>query len=97
MTDFHCVYFIVLIPDQLETEKNKLENVLNNNLTKKRERLQQELREVSIEEQDKRLTGFRQDKEEVEKRMSELDSTTHGIVAELLSLFLKCTWYKGNN
>ena len=54
-----------ILPFQLETEKNKLENVLNNNLTKKRERLQQELREVSIEEQDKRLTGYRQDKEEV--------------------------------
>ena len=45
--------------NQLETEKNKLENVLNNNLTKKRERLQQELREVSVEEQNEKLSGFR--------------------------------------
>ena len=52
--------------------------MLNNNLTKKRERLQQELREVSLEEQDKRLTGFRSDKSEVEKRMAELDQQTQG-------------------
>lgn len=63
---------------QLETEKNKLENVLNNNLTKKRERLQQELREVSLEEQDKRLTNYRTEKTEVEKRMAELESSTAG-------------------
>ena len=52
--------------------------MLNNNLTKKRERLQQELREVSLEEQDKRLSGFRTDKSEVEKRMTELDQQTLG-------------------
>ncbi|KAI8792516.1 structural maintenance of chromosomes protein 3, partial [Biomphalaria glabrata] len=61
---------------KLETEKNKLENVLNNNLTKKRERLQQDLREVSLEEQDKRLTTYRADKAEVEKRIAELDTQT---------------------
>ncbi|GFS26293.1 structural maintenance of chromosomes protein [Elysia marginata] len=68
---------------KLETEKNKLENVLNNNLTKKRERLQQELREVSLEEQDKRLNGFRSDKSEVEKRMSDLDQQTQEVDSNL--------------
>ncbi|CAL1533668.1 unnamed protein product [Lymnaea stagnalis] len=58
---------------KLETEKNKLENILNNNLTKKRERLQQDLREVSMEEQDKRLSGFRAEKIVVEKRMEQLE------------------------
>ncbi|KAH9515257.1 Structural maintenance of chromosomes protein 3 [Bulinus truncatus] len=61
---------------KLETEKNKLENVLNNNLTKKRERLQQDLREVSLEEQDKRLVAYRADKILVEKRIAELDAQT---------------------
>ncbi|CAG5133454.1 unnamed protein product [Candidula unifasciata] len=60
---------------KLEAEKNKLENILNNNLTKKRERLQQELREVSLEEQDKRLTNYRTEKIEVEKRMAELETS----------------------
>lgn len=55
-----------------------MENVLNNNLTKKRERLQQDLREVSLEEQDKRLTTYRADKAEVEKRIAELDTQTSG-------------------
>jgi len=61
---------------KLETEKNKLENVLNNNLTKKRERLQQELREVSVEEQNEKLSGYRTEKEEVEKRLQELEGST---------------------
>jgi len=68
---------------KLETEKNKLENVLNNNLTKKRERLQQELREVSLEEQDKRLTGFREEKDVVERRMQELDKSTGEVDASV--------------
>ncbi|CAG5134748.1 unnamed protein product, partial [Candidula unifasciata] len=59
---------------RLETEKNKLENILNNNLTKKRERLQQELREVSLEEQERRLSTFKVDKIEVDKRMAELEA-----------------------
>lgn len=64
---------------QLETEKNKLENVLNNNLTKKRERLQQELREVSLEEQERRLSTFKADKIEVDKRMAELEASIAGM------------------
>lgn len=72
------IYFCLTV-SQLETEKNKLENVLNNNLTKKRERLQQELREVSLEEQDKRLALYKTDKAEVEKRMAELEASTMGM------------------
>lgn len=71
-----CLFCFII---QLETEKNKLENILNNNLTKKRERLQQDLREVSLEEQDKRLSGYKAEKIEVEKRVAELEAQTIGM------------------
>lgn len=67
------MFLLFVIHSQLETEKNRLENVLNNNLTRKRERLQQELKEVSVEEQDKRLNGLRSDKVDVENRLASLD------------------------
>ena len=41
------------------------------------------MREVSLEEQDKRLTGFREEKDVVERRMQELDKSTGEVDASV--------------
>ena len=61
----------VLLFFQLETEKNKLENLLHNNLNRKLERLQAELSEGSGEDRKQKLDMYSAELESVNGRISE--------------------------
>ena len=60
---------------QLESEKNKLENLLNNNLMKKKERIFVDLQEMSSEERKQRLEMVHSELETVNARIS--DNNAH--------------------
>ncbi|XP_041368808.1 structural maintenance of chromosomes protein 3-like [Gigantopelta aegis] len=68
---------------RLEGEKNKLENLLNNNLMKKRDRIQQDLQEVSIEERNQRLENLTTDLQTVNQRVHELKIQTKELDEQL--------------
>jgi len=55
---------------QLETEKNRLEMLLNNNLLKKLEQLQQEMQEVKGEDRKQKLEMLESELKSVGDRLS---------------------------
>lgn len=57
----------------LEAKKTKLENLLSNNLFRRREQLLQVLQEISVEDRNHRLQNCRTNVDEVEKRISEVN------------------------
>ena len=64
---------------QLEGDKNKLENLLYNNLIKKRDRLTNDLQEVSVEERKNKLETLSQELQTVDSRVQEIKNQTKGI------------------
>ena len=60
----------VLLHFQLETEKNRLEMLLNNNLLKKLEQLQQELAEMKGEDRKQKLDMLESELKSVGDRLS---------------------------
>ncbi|XP_064630415.1 structural maintenance of chromosomes protein 3-like [Lineus longissimus] len=56
---------------KLEADKNKLENLLNNNLIRKREHLQLDLQEISVEDRRQKLETFRAELEVIDMKISE--------------------------
>lgn len=63
---------------QLEGEKNKLENLLHNNLMKKRDRILGDMQEVSAEDQNQKLDTFSSELQTVDQRIIELKSHSKG-------------------
>ncbi|KAL8587035.1 Structural maintenance of chromosomes protein 3 [Nucella lapillus] len=57
---------------KLEGEKNKLDNLLNNNLNKKRDRLMGDMQEASPEEKNLKLDKLREELSGVDQRLSEM-------------------------
>ena len=55
----------------METEKNKLENLLSNNLLRKKERIAQDLQEWSSEDRNQRLEMLRAELESVNARIGD--------------------------
>lgn len=58
---------------RLETQKNKLENLLTNNLFRRRDELVQALQEISVEDRKRKLTNCNADKIEYEKRIEKVN------------------------
>ena len=56
---------------QLEAEKNKLENMLNNNLMKKKNQLQGQLEEITVEDRRQKLTDNSSELTELDTRINE--------------------------
>lgn len=56
---------------RLETEKNKLDNLLRNNLLRKQERLRQDLQEMTSEERNQKLEMYITDLESINSRVNE--------------------------
>lgn len=54
---------------QLEVKKNKLDNLLTNNLFRRRDELVQALQEISVEDRKRKLTNCNADRVEAEKRI----------------------------
>lgn len=63
---------------QLETDKNKLENLLKNNLLKKKERLTRDLEEWSSEDRKQKLEMNRSEMDTVNTRVNENNSRFKG-------------------
>jgi structural maintenance of chromosome 3 (chondroitin sulfate proteoglycan 6) len=57
---------------QLEGEKNKLENLLSNNLTKKRDRLMADMQEASLDEKRQKLNKLRDELKSVDERLGDM-------------------------
>ncbi|KAL8567919.1 hypothetical protein ACOMHN_059041 [Nucella lapillus] len=57
---------------KLEGEKNKLENLLSNNLTKKRDRLLSDMKEAATEDRKRKLEKLRDNLSAVDQRLSEM-------------------------
>lgn len=64
---------------QLETERNKLENLLNNNLTKKRDRLMADMQEASLDEKNRKLDKLQEDLTSVDRRLTEMKGQNKGL------------------
>lgn len=54
---------------KLEAEKNKLENLLTNNLVRRKDELVQALQEISVEDRQRLLDSSRSQLSEIEKRL----------------------------
>lgn len=54
---------------KLEAEKNKLENLLTNNLVRRKDELVQALQEISVEDRQRLLESSRAQLSEIEKRL----------------------------
>lgn len=63
---------------QLEGDKNKLENLLFNNLNKKRDRLMNDLQEVSVEDRKSKLEGLNVELQTVDSRISDIRQQSKG-------------------
>jgi exonuclease VII large subunit len=54
---------------QLEAEKNKLENLLTNNLVRRKDELVQALQEISVEDRQRQLDSSKTQLADIEKRL----------------------------
>ncbi|XP_046369014.1 structural maintenance of chromosomes protein 3-like [Haliotis rufescens] len=68
---------------RLEGEKNKLDNMLTNNLYKKRDRILNDLQETSTEDRTQRLDNLQGDLQSVDDRISELKKTSKDLDDQL--------------
>ncbi|CAG2221323.1 Structural maintenance of chromosomes protein 3 [Mytilus edulis] len=68
---------------RLEGDKNKLENLLHNNLMKKRDRLTNDLQEVSVEDRKNKLESLNQELQTVDDRVQEIKSHTKELDGQL--------------
>ena len=64
---------------QLESEKNKLENLLKNNLLKKLEQIQADVQEMTSDDIRQRLEVYGAELESVTQRISENNNTFKGV------------------
>ena len=71
---------------QLEGEKNKLENLLSNNLTKKRDRLLADMQEASLEEKNRKLDKLKEELTTVDERLSEMKGQNKGVYLSLIHI-----------
>lgn len=72
------IIFTVVDSIQLETEKNRLELLLNSNLLKKLERLQSEIQEMTSVDRKQKLELQRADLEAINKRHSDVAGSIRG-------------------
>lgn len=76
-----CVLFsfrFLMLLLQLETEKNRLEMLLNNNLLKKLDRLQVDLQEMTGEDRKQKLEMLRLELESTNQRQGEVNKHFKG-------------------
>lgn len=60
---------------RLEADKNKLENLLTNNLIRRRDELQQALQEISVEDRNRKLDHCRSELATFERRLEDVSDT----------------------
>lgn len=58
---------------KLEAEKNKLENLLTNNLIRRRDEVLHALQEISLEDRKRQLTNCKSELEEIDKRIDKVN------------------------
>lgn len=58
---------------KLEAEKNKLENLLTNNLIRRRDEVLHALQEISLEDRKRQLTNCKSDLEEIDKKIEKVN------------------------
>lgn len=76
---------------QLEMEKNKLDNLLNNNLLKKLDRMQADMQEMTSEERRRRLDLATAELESINRRIDDNTATFKGNLSYLL-LHIARSW-----
>ena len=73
---------------QLETEKNRLETLLNNNLLRKRERLVTDVQEMTGEERKARHEMNRSELETINSRIKDNNSRFKGMLIRGIGILL---------
>lgn len=58
---------------RLEAEKNKLENLLTNNLIRRRDEVLHALQEISLEDRKRQLENSKSDLEEIDKKIKKVN------------------------
>ena len=76
---------------QLEGEKNKLENLLHNNLMKKRDRIANELQEVSAEDRRQKLDQYQTELESEDNKVTDMKKTLKGPLS-VVYIYSKTLW-----
>lgn len=64
---------------QLEVKKNKLDNLLTNNLNRRRDELVQALQEISVEDRKRKLNNCNNDRAEAEKRIAKVNQDLQAV------------------
>lgn len=59
---------------RLEADKNKLENLLTNNLVRRKDELVQALQEISVEDRQRQLESSKAQLADIEKRLVKVNS-----------------------
>lgn len=68
---------------KLEAEKNKLENLLTNNLIRRRDEVLHALQEISLEDRKRQLTNCKADLEEIDKKIEKVNKDLNSMDAKV--------------
>jgi structural maintenance of chromosome 3 (chondroitin sulfate proteoglycan 6) len=74
---------------RLEADKNKLENLLTNNLIRRRDELQQALQEISVEDRNRKLDHCRSELGTVERRLDDVSDALKDVEKKVSDLSRK--------
>ena len=74
---------------RLEADKNKLENLLTNNLIRRRDELQQALQEISVEDRNRKLDHCRSELVTVDRRLDDVSDTLKDVEKKVSELTRK--------
>ncbi|XP_030767643.1 structural maintenance of chromosomes protein 3-like [Sitophilus oryzae] len=74
---------------KLEAEKNKLENLLTNNLIRRRDELLHALQEISLEDRKRQLTNCKSEFEEIDKKIDKVNKELSSIETKIKDMTKK--------
>lgn len=82
---------------QLEAEKNKLENLLTNNLVRRKDELVQALQEISVEDRQRQLDSSKIQLADIEKRLVKVNEDFKSQNEKVTSAMKKVSILKYSN
>ncbi|KAJ8938154.1 hypothetical protein NQ318_011919 [Aromia moschata] len=68
---------------KLEAEKNKLDNLLTNNLIRRRDEVLHAIQEISLEDRQRKLASSKVDLEEIDKKIKKVEKDLSGMESKL--------------
>lgn len=82
---------------RLEAEKNKLENLLTNNLVRRKDELVQALQEISVEDRQRQLDSSKAQLADIEKRLVKVNADFKAQNEKVTNAMKKVSIYLNTN